>query len=337
MQKMQKRMGFLALSFVLGALMTSAVWADPLPGQVPKFLQPPMLATPITNTTGTTIYPGHDELSTAWHYPTDAPGVYRGTFMADDFADKVSTPVVHLSWWGSYMNVNAATPPQQVQKFLIAFESDVAVGDPANPYTWSNPGSILNSQIVTFTPNPLTPGSGQFTEKLVSTTNPAEPVYKYNAELSLPFNQQKDTVYWLKIVALDDPVPGVVPMQWGWHNRDYTLNNPLASSLVSPGETQLNPSLPLYHFQDDAVQGHISIMPNAAGGMNINQFYANVPPEGPQNYVPGLDGPSYVGQYSKDLAFELYTVPVPEPATWTLLGMGIFGLAVYGWRKRKQS
>ena len=47
--------------------------------------------------------------------------------MADDFADKFTTPVVHITWWGSYIdNNNAAFPPQpHVQKFLIAWETDV--------------------------------------------------------------------------------------------------------------------------------------------------------------------------------------------------------------------
>jgi hypothetical protein len=50
------------------ALLTSAAWGDPLPGQILKFQQSPMIATPITDTTGTTnTYFGHDELSTAWN------------------------------------------------------------------------------------------------------------------------------------------------------------------------------------------------------------------------------------------------------------------------------
>jgi hypothetical protein len=228
------------------------------------------------------------------------------------------------------MNVNAANPPAQVQKFLIAFESDVPVG-PNNP--WSYPGSVLSSQIVTLTNNPLSPQSGNFTEKLVPGSNPVEPVFKYNAELSLPFNEQKDTVYWLKIVALDDVVGGAVPLQWGWHNRDYTINNPLASPLVAPGEQNLDPSLPMWHFQDDAVNGHINLSATAAG-IQMNQFYVT-PGDGPTNYIPGLYGPSNVGQFSKDLAFELYTTAVPEPTTFALLGMGAFGMAAYAWRKRK--
>ena len=28
--------------------------------------------------------------------------LYQGSFMADDFSDTVSRPVVHVTWWGSY-------------------------------------------------------------------------------------------------------------------------------------------------------------------------------------------------------------------------------------------
>ena len=99
--------------------------ADPLPGQILKFDQEPMIATAVAGQ----IYFGHDELSTAYGVGSTAgpPTNYRGTFMADDFADKFTTPVVHLTWWGSYIdNSNAAFPPQpHVQKFLIAWETDV--------------------------------------------------------------------------------------------------------------------------------------------------------------------------------------------------------------------
>ena len=39
----------------------------------------------------------------------------------------------------------------------------------------------------------------------------------------------------------------------------------------------------------------------------------------PRRYQPGADGPQIIIEFSKDLAFELYTI-VPEPATFALAG-----------------
>jgi hypothetical protein len=309
--------------------------ADPLPNETLKFGQQPMVNTAITGQ----IYFGHDELSTAYGVGTAAnpPTSYSGTFMADDFADKFSTPVVHVSWWGSYINDNVAAAPQpHVQRFLIAFESDV----PSSPGNPSHPGQVLSSDIVTL--GALAPSSGTFTESLVRGPDPVigEALYKYNAELHLgkEFQEQPDTVYWLKITALVDTpqaLPQPVPpgtTQWGWHNRDYTINDPLASTspAVSPGEFQdgvvPGTNIPIWHFQDDAVQGNLQFVPGAPSPISQSNM-------GPTNYlfinsagVGPIDGPPGIEQHSKDLAFGLYTVPEPTAGALLLcasLGCGV--------------
>jgi hypothetical protein len=317
---------------VSAVAMSAPAWADPLPGEILKFQQDPMIATPILDDNGTTnIYFGHDELSTAWPLP-GTQHQYQGTYMADDFADHFDSPVVHVTWWGSYLNERQVPDYKHATKFLISFETDIpAFTDPATgEVVPSRPGVPILSQIVNL--GPLGPQSGTFTEDLVRGPDPilGESLFKYNAELHCPFPEQKETVYWLKIVALDDVPQNHPPanLLWGWHNRDYTVNDPLASTPltgpVSPGEYiegfvgPATASTPVWHFQDDAVQGAVGI--NLIGPDLCD---VDVGQDGwaPQRYIDDIDGPLPIGQYSKDLAFHLYTQEVPEPSTMALLGI----------------
>jgi len=320
-----------ALAIWIG--LSVSAFADPLPGEILKFQQVPLNngLTPYypAPLPGGAPYYGHDELSTAIRTSPTAP--WQGTFMADDFADKFGTPVVHVRWWGSYLNDNHGNPTNPgVKQFLVSFESDVPV-NPNNPF--SHPGSPLLNQIVRL--GPLTPGSGTFTEKPVPTPlmagmPPREALFEYNAELNFDkfFPELRDTVYWLKIVALvDAQQDGVI--QWGWHNRDYSITDPLASGppAVVPGEriigTVIDPikqfTSPVWHFQDDAVSGAITVFPGAVANMpSVEQSgYA------PQNYIFPWDGPDNISQFSKDLAFELYTIPEPTTAMLLCLGFAI--------------
>jgi PEP-CTERM motif len=319
---------FAVVALVLVSLSSRLVLADPYDDEVLKFQQLPMIATPIEGVT----YFGHDELSTATL--DTAVNQYYGTFMADDFADKFDTPVFHVTWWGSYLDQQ--TQMGGVKRFLISFEKDV----PA-PATggFSHPGAPILSQIVSVSPvvAPTPPPAGTFTESLVRPADPilGEALYKYNAELAIPFQQLPDTVYWLKIVALVNPQEDGF-LQWGWHNRDYTIFDPLASAppAVMPGEHPEGP-LPdgtkIWHFQDDAVSGTVIVGPPAAGGIGptvVQDLFA------PKTYVPPFDGPSPIIEYSKDLAFELHT-RVPEPSSVVLLLLGGGGMLGFIWRKRR--
>jgi hypothetical protein len=346
-----KRVFAVMSSIMASAILVTQAQADPLFGRdLLKFQQNPMIATPIPNSNGSvSTYLGHDELSTAYGFggAVGPPQDYQGRFMADDFSDKLTSPVVHVKWWGSYRN-DFINPQMPVNKFLIAFESDIPAG-PAPSF--SRPGQVLQFDVVNRA-NVLTPGSGLFTEKLIRGPDALfnESLYEYNAELHFnrAFFEQKDTVYWLKIAALVDAPPGITfpayfpppfVTQWGWHNRDYTIQNNLASNVPVPGEFidgTIN-GVNIWHFQDDSVQGDMRFLPFAQPTAQI--FQNNM---SPQNYIDVADGPGPttvgvpgIGSHSKDLAFELYTI-VPEPATCSLVACSLFGLALSHRRRGKQ-
>jgi hypothetical protein len=339
-----------------GTILVTTSQADPLPGRdLLKFSQKPMIQNNFLNNNGTVqSYYGHDELSTAYGFvnpQTNSIPQYQGRFRADDFADKLTTPVVHVKWWGSYVQDFINLP---VNQFLISFETDVPAG-PAPSF--SHPGQPLLNQIVTRAP--LSPGSGTFTEKLIRGPDPilGESLYEYNAELNLAqsFPEIADNIYWIKIAAMID-VPSTLSVfdpynpqnspfpvtQWGWHNRDYTIQNTLASTglAIPPGgeffDGFVGPASapqPVWHFQDDAVRGDVRILPGT-GGFTQPIVFQPVQNMSPINYIDNIDGPSSsipgatgIGFHSLDLAFELYAV-VPEPASSLLLACGLLGLAL---------
>ncbi len=334
---MKTRRIILALGVLMGmaALLVSPAAADPLPDRdILKFVQRPMIATPIAGEDGTTmIYWGHDEESTIYRQLPQDPALpihYQGIFMADDFADRSKDPVVHIKWWGSYLQGEPDAGSLGVRDFLIVFESDKPAG--TFPGDFSRPDQPLLTQVVRR--GPLGIESGTFTETWIRGPDPilGEALYEYNAELAIPFDQEPDTVYWLKIAAMVDVDQGSDPsIKWGWHNRDYTILDPLASvpPAVIPGEF-IDGFTPdgqrIWHFQDDAVSGWMTLDVDALNGtVSVNQDLYS-----PQLYLNDIDGPGPgplvpplwegIGRHSKDLAFELYTVP--EPATLTLLGLG---------------
>jgi hypothetical protein len=352
---------FTLLSLVASAaFLATQAQADPLPGRdLLKFSQLPMLNTQILDPNGTAVtYNGHDELSTVYGFqqPGQITTLYQGRYMADDFGDKLSTPVLHVKWWGSYLN-NFIDPNMPVNKFVISFESD----QPAGPApSFSHPDVPLVTQVVTR--GPLAPASGTFTEKVLpGTTSIDGPIYEYNAELNLgnSFPETADNVYWLKIAAVVDLPLGFNPnfdpynpgsnaasppvTQWGWHNRDYTIQDTLASTLTGPGETQVGtignnvPPLPVYHFQDDAVAGDVRVVMGPVPASPLNPLiFQPVATMSPQLYRGITDGPATtafpnndITHFSKDLAFQLFTTNnVPEPSTCLLLISGCVGLAL---------
>jgi hypothetical protein len=126
--------------------------------------------------------------------------------------------------------------------------------------------------------------------------------------LNLPWAEQM-------MYGLEMPVT-----RWGWHNRDYTKMDPYASTppAVNPGEHiqgVLYPGsmleTPIWHFQDDAVSGEVYINEAMPEMPWVDQPWWNA--ENYRWYWPlcpnpyDIDGPPEIEEYSKDLAFELYT------------------------------
>ena len=130
-------------------------------------------------------------------------------------------------------------------------------------------------------------------------------------------------MYWIKIAALVDVPAGIkfpadqpptFVTRWGWHNRDYTIQNTLASPVVTPGENLQGPinGTPIWHFQDDAVTG-LHAMESVQSESAI-KFLQPVTTMSPTRYIDGVDGPAGlvpgaigIGGFSKDLAFAIYT------------------------------
>jgi hypothetical protein len=79
---------------------------------------------------------------------------------------------------------------------------------------------------------------------------------------------------------------------------------------------------PVWHFQDDAVTGQVVINHLIPGG-DIMPVIDQAGYQ-PTRYRPLADGPPGIGEFSKDLAFELYTVPEPATCCLILIGLTLF-------------
>ena len=328
--------------FSLVFITVAPAFADPLPGEVAKFAQLPLngglpisvapLPVPIVGTPAP--FPGHDELSTAYFNPNQ-PSIVHWPIPGRRFRRQVHDARRSCTMVGFVHEPNAALGT--VPAFNITFESDVPSSQTGGP---SHPGTPLLSQIVL--KGALAPASGTFTETPlpVAAGNPDGNLFLYNAELALPFRETPDTVFWLKIVALDPTHVATDParIQWGWHDRDWGLFDPLASTppalVPGPGEHDESSGTtvlgPVWHFQDDAVGGGVSITaPTLVPGASASVVQTGFTPE---SYVLPFDGPPGGPPLSKDLSFVLYTVP--EPCSLTLLGLGGIALCVAGLRRR---
>ena len=300
--------------------------ADPLPGEQLKFYQSPLNdappgvypvgATPLP-TDKPAPFPGQDINSTA--ILTTAGGA-QGNMTADDFSDFDPLNIGHITWWGSYLNNTNPSGAPLVTQFQISLYTNVpaVVGTSQN---FSHPGTLIATQTVNQSAGPLTSSDGMFIATPVPPGTSGVPgpagesgLIQYNAELNWQQNPFPDAfngnIEWLSIVALVPPGTTSAPLDWGWHDRDYGIADPLAAPTPEGTETPYP-----YHYLDDAVTG--SYNNGITGG-----------------YVPQLYNPTYDGlSSSMDLAFAIYSVPVPEPATLSFLALAAPALL---FRRRRQ-
>ena len=195
----------------------------------------------------------------------------------------------------------------QVQQFQVSLYSNTFAQSTAG--TFSEPGSLIATQTLTLAAA-LSSSSGNFTESapIPDPGSPDGSLYQYNGELNWQNIRFPDAVSpnveWLSIVALVPNIPGstLPQFEWGWHDRDYGIFDPYAA----PSDTTVGQAG--YHFMDDAVSGFYVGGPAGTGGYS------------PQFYNVADDGQAG----SKDLAFALYTTPIPEPVALPLLAAGMF-------------
>jgi hypothetical protein len=247
---------------------------------------------------------------------------YRGTVMTDDFADTLSSPVVHVKWWGSYLN----GPLDGVEKFLITF---------GRGFDGHGELDAQLSQVVV--KGAISTGSGTFTEQQVYPLSVDGPIYEYNAELYLgkEFQQLPNRRYSLSIAALVDVGPNQNPLtdpsvvRWGWHTRDYTQSNPYAANVSSVVSDRVHgviaPSTNVWHFGEGSEPGDFQVRAGI-GGFLMPNVEGLQTASGPQRYRPTPDGPLAIGQFLRDQAFVLYSVP--EPSACLLMVTAFCGLSI---------
>lgn len=102
---------------------------------------------------------------------------------ADDFLCEDGLPITAVEWWGKHVLPTCPTP----QSFVVRFFTDVPDPNPDDPSDWSHPGDLL------------------YEEEYSSFTEVSEPEYQgyhYYLDLTDPFQQVADTVYWISIEAI---------------------------------------------------------------------------------------------------------------------------------------
>jgi hypothetical protein len=182
--------------------------------------------------TGIRNWPHYDdELSMATEY---GPSLNIIRQAADDWLCTKRMPVTAIVWWGSYLWYNyqpciSSTTPQPIKPdyFLINIWTDVPVGDPCNPNTFSCPGQKV-WEYKAYDYDQVLVGYDKQPEGMSGP--PREAVFRYSVRLpeNKYFKQkQVNKIFWISIVAVyQNNYPDY---QWGWTNHKHFYNDDAVS------------------------------------------------------------------------------------------------------------
>jgi hypothetical protein len=247
-------------------------------------------------------YPQLPDLETGLDVRATIPKV-----LADDFKCTQTGPITDIHIWGSWLNdyfpkeATGTTQDPGNVVFRLSLHLDVPAGPGGTDF--SHPGEEIWSAV--FQPGQFvwrgwaTRTEGFFDPNVPASQNPIigfdTQVIQYNFFLKPEPNnplprQEEGKIYWLDVMAMVPQDPDAI---FGW------------KSAVRP-TGDLPP-----HFGDDAVYGHVEMLPDGGGVQLLNDWL-------PLKYPVGHP---FEGQ-SMDLAF----VITPEPATMALVGLGAAGL-----------
>ena len=225
-----------------------------------------------------------------------------GKILADDWLCSETGPVSDIHIWGSWLNdllpgSATLTDPRNVQ-FKLSIHRDI----PATPTDHSRPGEEVWQAIIS-------PGDPRVQTRLYS-QGVTEQFYDPNIDQIIGF----DTQVWQYNFVFDPTKDDVFRQKEGtvyWLDVQALPGG--TNDAVFGWKTSRD------HWNDDAVFGDNDVF----GGPPL------VPPGWVDMHYPS--GHTFAGE-SIDLAF----VITPEPGTFVLAVMGLTGLLVLAWRRRRR-
>jgi len=149
--------------------------------------------------------------------------------LADDWQCSQTGPVEDIHFWGSWKNLDGMPgtddypPGGEMPWFILSIHANI----PATVDTpWSRPGELLwmwEGEIGGIPSEPPTLEAWYYPSLDSSICNDHIPYWRYDfMDIPAPFIQQKDSIYWLDISALNIPPP----YQWGWKtSRDHFMDD----------------------------------------------------------------------------------------------------------------